>query len=55
VEMKRRGILVRDRNSDPGCDGCVRITLGTDEQTERLIGELRAAVKAIGFHAKVAK
>lgn len=50
-EMRRRGILVRDRNSDPGCQGCVRITLGTDEQTERLIAELRAALKTIGFNS----
>ena len=27
--MRTRGVLVRDRSSDPGCDGCVRITLGT--------------------------
>lgn len=26
------GVLVRDRSSDPGCDGCVRITIGTREQ-----------------------
>ena len=24
--MRQRGILVRDRSSDPGCEGCVRIT-----------------------------
>jgi histidinol-phosphate aminotransferase len=40
--MKEQGILVRDRSSDPGCQGCVRITVGTDEQTERLIAALRA-------------
>ena len=39
--MRERGILVRDRNSDPGCAGCVRITLGTLEQTEKLINALR--------------
>jgi histidinol-phosphate aminotransferase len=38
--MRSRGILVRDRNSDPGCRGCVRITVGTDEQTERLLSAL---------------
>lgn len=54
-EMRRRGILVRDRNSDPGCEGCVRITVGTDQQTERLIVELRAALETIGFNAKVGK
>ena len=40
--MRERGILVRDRSSDPGCQGCVRMTLGSAEQTERLIEALRA-------------
>ncbi len=48
-EMRKRGILVRDRNSDPGCTGCVRITIGTAEQTARLIRELPEALKTIGF------
>ncbi len=38
--MRQRGILVRDRSADPGCDGCVRITIGSDAQTARLIGAL---------------
>jgi histidinol-phosphate aminotransferase len=46
--MRKRGILVRDRNSDPGCAGCVRITVGTDEQTERLIRALRDCVAEMG-------
>jgi hypothetical protein len=48
-EMRRRGILVRDRNSDPGCAGCVRITVGLREQTDRLLRELSEAFEAIGF------
>ena len=48
-EMRRRGILVRDRNSDPGCAGCVRITVGTRPQTDRLLRELSEALVAIGF------
>jgi len=39
--MRQRGILVRDRSTDPGCKGCVRITIGTTEQTDRLIAALR--------------
>jgi histidinol-phosphate aminotransferase len=50
-EMRRRGILVRDRNNDPGCGGCVRITMGTDAQTDQLISELRAALDAISWQA----
>lgn len=41
AEMRRRGILVRDRNHDPGCVGCVRITIGTSAHTDRLITALR--------------
>ncbi len=48
-QMRRHGILVRDRNSDPGCAGCVRITLGNRRQTERLLRELPEALAAIGF------
>ena len=38
--MRVRGILVRDRSRDHGCDGCVRITLGTLAQTARLLQAL---------------
>jgi histidinol-phosphate aminotransferase len=37
--MRERGILVRDRSGDPGCKGCVRITLGSAEHNERLLKE----------------
>ena len=30
--MSAAGVLVRDRSADPGCDGRVRITIGTREQ-----------------------
>jgi len=39
--LRARGILVRDRNTDPGCEGCVRLTVGSDEHTRTLIGALR--------------
>src|ERR1700722_10521276 len=39
--MRRRGILVRDRSSDPGCEGCVRITLGPREHADRLLSALQ--------------
>lgn len=47
--MKSRGILVRDRNSDPGCAGCVRITIGTLAQTDRLLGAVRECLPEIGW------
>ena len=45
--MKDRGILVRDRSSDPGCQGWVRITLGSVQQTQRLLEALREVVQEI--------
>jgi histidinol-phosphate aminotransferase len=43
-QMRRRGILVRDRSNDPSCAGCVRITLGPHEHTVRLLSALRATL-----------
>jgi histidinol-phosphate aminotransferase len=45
--MRERGILVRDRSRDPGCDGCVRISVGSNAQTERLLVALREATRSI--------
>jgi histidinol-phosphate aminotransferase len=45
--MREREILVRDRSRDPGCDGCVRISVGSNPQTERLIAALREAIRSI--------
>jgi histidinol-phosphate aminotransferase len=49
--MRERGILVRDRTSDPGCAGCVRITVGTSNQTDTLI----AAFREICFELAMSK
>jgi histidinol-phosphate aminotransferase len=49
AQMRKRGILVRDRNGDPGCAGCVRITLGNRLQTQRLLRELSEVLANIGF------
>jgi histidinol-phosphate aminotransferase len=46
--MRRRGILVRDRSRDYGCEGCVRITVGTAEDTSRLLAALRQVLEEIG-------
>lgn len=47
--MRERGVLVRDRSSDPGCDGCVRITIGTREHTARGIQAMEQVLKTIGW------
>jgi histidinol-phosphate aminotransferase len=45
--MSARGVLVRDRTSDPGCDGCVRITIGTREQMRLAAAALRQSLAAL--------
>jgi len=51
--MRAAGVLVRDRSSDPGCDGCVRITIGTRDQMKQaaaalneVLAQLRAGSEA---------
>jgi histidinol-phosphate aminotransferase len=51
--FRRRGILVRDRNSDPGCAGCVRLTVGSDEHTAILIAALREVAPELGLGTEV--
>jgi histidinol-phosphate aminotransferase len=46
--MQRRGVLVRDRSADPGCDGCVRVTVGTSEQMRLALDAFGASLKEIG-------
>jgi histidinol-phosphate aminotransferase len=36
-QMRARGILIRDRSADPGCEGCVRITLGPQAHSAKLL------------------
>ncbi len=47
--MRRRGILVRDRSLDHGCEGCVRITLGTRAHTDRLLTALQEVFEQLGI------
>ena len=53
--MRTRGVLVRDRSRDYGCEGCARITLGTAEQTEQLLRALREVLTEIGAKEATAK
>ena len=46
-QMRRRGLLVRDRSSDHGCEGCVRITLGPREHCDRLLAALQEVVEQL--------
>jgi histidinol-phosphate aminotransferase len=46
--LRTRGILVRDRSFDPGCEGCVRLTVGASVHTRTLIEALRDVVEKLG-------
>ena len=40
--LKEQGIIVRNRSSVILCEGCLRITIGTPEQNEQLLGSIKA-------------
>ncbi len=50
--MREAGVLVRDRSSDPGCDGRVRITIGTREQMRQAAAALNEVLAAIRIGGK---
>jgi histidinol-phosphate aminotransferase len=45
--MRDAGVLVRDRSSDPGCDGRVRITIGTRAQMRQAVMALNNAMDTL--------
>lgn len=47
--MRDKGVLLRDRSSDPGCEGYVRITIGPEEHVTRGIEALRATVAEMSW------
>lgn len=47
--MRDSGVLVRDRSNDPGCDGRVRITIGTREQMQLAIAALERTVAELNI------
>jgi histidinol-phosphate aminotransferase len=47
--MRANGVLLRDRSTDPGCDGFVRITIGVEEHVMRGLAALKACLDEIGW------
>ena len=41
AHLLRDGIIVRNRSRVPGCEGCLRITIGTPEENRRLEASLK--------------
>lgn len=54
-EMRKRGILVRDRSADYGCKDCVRITVGIREHNQRMLAALREVFAEFGLRQQVAR
>lgn len=46
--MRQRGILVRDRSADPGCAGCVRMTIGTRAQMDQVLPAMEQIFAELG-------
>jgi histidinol-phosphate aminotransferase len=47
--MRAKGVLLRDRSSDPGCDGYVRITIGVEAHVTRGLQALEESLAEIGW------
>ena len=47
--MRDKGVLLRDRSSDPGCAGYVRITIGPEEHVTRGMEALRSTLAEMGW------
>ncbi len=49
---RARGVLLRDRSADPGCDGFVRITIGVEEHVTRGLAALTDSLNEIEWKAE---
>lgn len=45
TRMRDKGVLLRDRSSDPGCSGLVRITVGIEDHVTRGLTALRETLQ----------
>ena len=43
----QRGVVVRFRGKEHGCNGCLRITVGTEKEVDRFLEELRSVLVQI--------
>jgi histidinol-phosphate aminotransferase len=50
--MRAHGVLLRDRSSDPGCDGFVRITIGVEDHVTQGLAALKTSLEEIGWNKK---
>jgi histidinol-phosphate aminotransferase len=49
-----KGVVVRFRGKELGCLGCLRVTVGTEEEVTRFLGELRSVLEDV-YGGRVSK
>jgi histidinol-phosphate aminotransferase len=42
-----RGVVVRFRGKEPGCFGCLRVTIGTEQEVTRFLTEIRSVLEDV--------
>ena len=42
-----RGVVVRYRGKELGCEGCLRVTVGTEEEVDRFLAEIASVLEHI--------
>ncbi|EEA26423.1 histidinol-phosphate transaminase [Talaromyces marneffei ATCC 18224] len=51
---EKKGVVVRFRGKEHGCEGCLRITVGTEEEVTRFLKELRAVLGNLHSNTPIA-
>jgi histidinol-phosphate aminotransferase len=49
---EQKGVVVRFRGKELGCEGCLRVTVGTEDEVDRFLMEVEAVLKGI-FQSKL--
>ena len=44
---EERGVVVRFRGKEHGCEGCLRVTVGTEEEVTRFLAEIGRVLEGI--------
>ena len=44
---EREGVVVRFRGKEHGCEGCLRITIGSEEENKLLLSKLKGVLERI--------
>ena len=44
---EQKGVVVRFRGKEYGCEGCLRITVGTEKEVDRFLEEIASVLRSI--------